>query len=91
MNRIALLCLTLCTVVAVNAQTQQGLVKTKGRLDSNGKVVKGKPLADATVAVKNGNAVKSGQNGTFALTVPGSNYYLKEVKKQGYVLTDKRD
>ena len=70
------------------AQTQQGYVKTKGRLGSNGTVIAGTRLQGATVSVKGGNSVVSGNNGTFSLSVPTNSYYLQNVQKQGYVLTD---
>lgn len=70
------------------AQQQQGYVKTKGRLGSNGAVIKGTRLSGAMVTVKGRNAVLSGSNGTFTLAIPGNNFYLQNVQKQGYVLTD---
>lgn len=70
------------------AQTQQGYVKTKGRLGSNGQVVAGTRLSDAIVQVKGRNAVRSGANGTFALPIPSNKYYLQTVKKNGYTLLD---
>lgn len=78
----------LLLAVAVSAQTQRGYVKTKGRLSGNGTVVKGTRLSGATVMVRGMNAVVSGGNGTFSLSIPTSGYYLQNVQKQGYVLTD---
>jgi len=48
-----------------SAQTQQGYVKTKGRLANNGTVIQGTRLSGAMVTVKGRNAVLSGSNGTF--------------------------
>ena len=70
------------------AQTQQGYVKTKGRLGSNGNVINGTRLSGAAITVRGRNAVISGSNGAFSLPIPGSSYYLQNVQKQGYVLTD---
>lgn len=70
------------------AQNQQGYVKTKGRLGNNGAVIKGNRLPGATVTVKGRNAVVSGNNGSFTLSVPGNNYYLQDVQKKGYVIID---
>ena len=70
------------------AQTQHGYVKTKGRLATNGTVIAGTPLSGTTIIVKGGNAVVSDEMGTFTLAIPGSSYYLQDVQKQGYVLTD---
>ena len=79
--------LSLCVGISY-AQQQQGYVKTKGRLGSNGAVIKGTRLSGAMVTVKGRNAVLSGSNGTFTLTIPGNNFYLQSVQKQGYVITD---
>lgn len=82
--------LTVCILVTVmgSAQTQKGYVKTKGRLGNNGTVITGTRLSGATVKVKGGNAVVSGSNGAFSLAIPSNSYYLQNVQKQGYVLTD---
>ncbi len=88
MKRYIWLSILLLTSVLMSAQTQQGYVKTKGRLGSNGSVMKGSRLSGATVIVKGRNAVVSGSNGSFTLAIPGNNYYLQDVQKTGYVLTD---
>lgn len=89
MRRIFVLLLLLpLAIMASFAQTQQGYVKTKGRLGSNGSLVKGTRLSGATVTVKGQNAVLSGSNGTFTLAIPSTNFYLQNVQKQGYVITD---
>lgn len=72
----------------LSAQTQQGVVKTRGRLGANGAVIAGSRLAGASVVLKGGNAVVSGNNGNFSLLVPSGIFYLQNVQKQGYVLTD---
>ncbi len=69
------------------AQTQQGYVKTKGRM-MNGKYTAGKRISDATVQVKDRSAVKSRTDGTFSFPVSGKSYSLQQVQKQGYVLLD---
>ena len=69
-------------------QTQQGYVKTKGRLNSNGSVTPVVRLVGATIVLKGGNSVVSGANGAFSMKVPANKYYLQNVKKNGYVLTD---
>ena len=70
------------------SQTQQGYVKTKGRLGRNGAVISGTRLSGATVTVKGANTVVSGNKGFFSFPVPGNSYYLQNVQKQGYVPTD---
>lgn len=89
MKRNIWVCLLLLMSVLSSAQTQQGYVKTKGRLGNNGSVIAGTRLSGATVTVKGGNAVLSGNNGTFSLSLPNNNsFFLQNVQKQGYVLTD---
>jgi tetratricopeptide (TPR) repeat protein len=88
MRRIILTALVLFFIGFVSAQTQQGYVKTKGRLSSKGSVIPGTHLSGATIIVKGVNAVVSGNNGQFSVSIPSSNYYLQSVQKQGYVLTD---
>lgn len=87
-KRSVLLLLLLSAIMTAYAQTQQGYVKTKGRLGSNGTIIQGTRLSGATVTVKGHNAVVSSNNGTFTLAIPGNSYYLQNVQKQGYVLTD---
>ena len=69
------------------AQTQQGYVKTKGRMIS-GKYYAGKRISDATVQVKDRSAVRSRADGSFSFPVPGKSYSLQQVQKQGFVLLD---
>ncbi len=87
-SRFAILISVIMSCLCIYGQTQQGYVKTKGRLGNNGTVIAGTRLQGATVTVKGGNAVVSGSNGTFSLALPTSSYYLQSVQKQGYVLTD---
>lgn len=71
-----------------HAQTQQGLVKTKGRLGNDGKVIAGTPLHNVTVKVKGRTSVVSNNRGAFSFPVPGEAYYIEKVEKKGYLLTD---
>lgn len=84
---LGLMMMLLVSTLAL-AQTQQGYVKTKGRLGNNGKVIAGSRLSGATISVRGGNAVLSGKSGVFALAISGNSYYLQNVQKQGYVLAD---
>lgn len=88
MRRIFLVIAFFIIAIFVTAQTQQGYVKTKGRLGVNGMVIKGTRLSGAMVTVKGRNSVLSGKNGTFTLAIPGSLFSLQNVQKQGYVITD---
>ena len=73
---------------SVFAQTQIGYIKTRGRLDSEGALIPGERLADASVTVRGRNSVNSDRNGAFRIQLSGPTYYLQSVQKQGYVLSD---
>ncbi len=87
MKHLLLFLLAALTLTA-SAQTQKGYVKTKGRMNSAGKVIPGKRLAGAVISVKGKNAVTSNSSGDFTLKLSGNNYILSNVRKQGYELTD---
>ena len=80
--------LCLCATLISTAQTQQGIVKTPGRLASNGKVIAGKRIAGATVQVKGRNTAKTGTDGIFSFPIPANVFFLESVKKNDYVLVD---
>lgn len=88
--KINFIILSIITLMPLSlfAQVQKGVVKAKGRLDNNGIVIKGKPLSGAVVTVKGRNAVISGNDGKFDLSLTKKSFYLQDVHKQGYVLTD---
>jgi len=87
-ERIVFLCLIIALVAFTSsAQTQQGYVKTRGRL-VNGQVIAGQRLSGVAVQVKGRNAVVSKANGTFSFPVPANRFAIQSVKKQGYVLVD---
>ena len=68
------------------AQTQSGVVKTRGRV-VNGKVVSGAPISGATVQVEGRQAILA-KDGRFSFPVKNGKYTLKSVTKQGYQLVD---
>ena len=74
--------------VIVSAQTQQGYVKTKGRLTKDGTLIPGQRIPSASVILKGGNSTVSGDDGKFSLLLPSSKFFLQNVQKKGYVLTD---
>lgn len=91
--RRLLLFILLLNVMAVSAvsQTQQGYVKTRGKLSADGKsVVPGVRLSNALVTIENHSPVKSGANGTFSFALPaGTNRYrLQGAVLKGYTLAD---
>lgn len=87
MKRLLWISISLLFAFCAVAQTQQGYVKTKGRL-VNGQVVSGQRIVGATVQVKGRNAVVSQQGGTFSFPIPTGKFSIQNVKKQGYILSD---
>ena len=85
-----LICIWVALLLATTAfsQTQQGFVKTKGRM-VNGQLVPGQGLKGATVSIKGRTAVLVNANdGAFSFPVTGSQFQLDSVKKKGYQLID---
>ena len=78
--------MALCSLLA--AQTQQGYVKTKGRLANDGSVIAGFRIPNTTIQVKGRTPIISQDNGSFSFPIPSIKFYLQNVQKQGYVLTD---
>ena len=89
MKRIFILVLTLSLVIITPfAQTQQGYVKTKGRM-VNGKHVAGKGLPGATVNIHGSNSVGVKKaNGLFSFLVTNKSFVVQSVQKKGYTLVD---
>lgn len=89
MKRILFISALLLASIIASAQTQQGYVKTKGRLDSNGNLIPGRGLKGATVSVHGRAAVLvNADDGSFSFPVPESQYSLDSVRKKGYQLVD---
>lgn len=78
----------IASCAAAAGQTQQGVAKTKGKLNADGTVTPGKMLQGVTVKVHGRSAVLSNAQGSFSFVVPGGKYMLETVKKNGYQLTD---
>lgn len=77
---------TLCFVSI--AQTQQGYVKTKGRM-VDGKLVPGQGLKGATVSVKGRTTILvNTDDGAFSFPVTETQFRLDSVRKKGYKLID---
>ena len=77
--------LLLLMSIPASAQTQQGYVKTKGRM-VDGKLVPGQGLKGTTVSVKGRTAVLvNADNGAFSFPVAETQFRLK---KKGYQLVD---
>ena len=81
---------TICFMTSFVAwsQTQQGYVKTKGRM-VNGKLIPGQGLKGAMVSVKGRTAVLvNTDDGAFSFPVAESQFRLDSVYKKGYQLVD---
>lgn len=88
MKRFLSLTIVLLATIISFAQTQQGIVKTRGRM-VDGQLVEGKRLADATITLNFGNPLVSGSEGAFSFSVPAAKTYsLVSATKQGYTLAD---
>ena len=68
--------------------TQTGYVKTKGRMDSKGNLIPGTRIGGAAIQLTGGHSTVADANGDFTLSAPDKKFYLSDVQKQGYVLTD---
>lgn len=89
MKRILFLSIILLASLFAAAQTQKGYVKTKGRLDAQGKLIPGKGLKGATVSVQGRSAMLVNSNeGAFSFPVTTERFKLDSVKKKGYQLVD---
>ena len=83
MKRTAWLVVSLLISVFSQAQTQHGIVKTKGRLGSDNKVISGVRLQGVTIQMKGCNAVLSQKDGRFSLIIPTNEnaFFLEKVEK----------
>lgn len=89
MKRILFISALLLASIFAFAQTQQGVVKTKGRLDANGNLIPGKGLKGATVSVHGRAAVLvNADDGAFSFPIPDKQFRLDSVRKKGYQLVD---
>lgn len=88
MRRIGVFLLLMMFGISISAQTQQGIVKTRGRM-VNGKLVPGIRLSGATITLNFGNPLVSSNQGTFSFVVPpAKSFSLVNATKQGYTLAD---
>ena len=88
MKKLLLFFAALILSLVTTAQTQQGYVKTKGRM-VNGQLVPGQGLKGATVSVKGRTAILvNNDDGAFSFPVTEIQFRLDSVKKKGYQLLD---
>ena len=83
---IVLFVFVMCSVFT-KAQTQQGVVKTRGKM-VNGKHVAGQGLSGATITLQGRSRVLSQGNGMFSFPVQNKTFMVQGVQKQGYQLVD---
>ena len=88
MKRFLLFFCLIVTVSVSFSQTQQGYVKTRGRLAANGTAIPGTRLSGATLTFKGNKTVVSGNNGAFTFAVPSKTFCITNVRKNGYQLYD---
>ena len=89
MKRFLIIGVLLVSVLFAGAQTQQGYVKTKGRMDAQGKLIPGHGLKGATVSVQGRSAVLvNHDDGAFSFPITTAQFHLDSVKKKGYQLVD---
>ena len=88
MKKLILISLILLIGTWSFAQTQQGYVKTKGRM-VDGKLVPGQGLKGTMVSIKGRMAVLvNADDGAFSFPVAEAQFRLDSVKKKGYQLVD---
>ena len=90
MRKLFFILLTLLTLGAyAKTYTQQGIIKTKGRMLSDGRIEPGTNLSSAFVTIKDGNTWESNSNGMISFPVDkDAPFYIQKVYKSGYILTD---
>lgn len=84
-----LILLSIAGISTIFAQTQQGYVKTRGRLAANGTAIPGTRLSGASITFKGNRTVISGANGAFTFAVPSKKFCVMNVQKNGYQLYDR--
>ena len=88
MKRLFLLTAAMMLSIMLSAQTQQGYVKTKGRM-VDGKYIPGQGLKGATVTIQGRTSVLvEKDDGAFSFPVPAQIFMFQSVKKNGYELVD---
>ena len=88
MKRFFLLTALILLGLTLSAQTQQGYVKTKGRM-VNGKLVPGQGLKGATVSIKGRTTVLvKADDGSFSFPVSEAQFRVDSVRKKGYQMVD---
>ena len=84
--------LTICLLIfasAVFAQKLYGYVKTRGRIDANGNIIKGKPVKVKTIiSIEGKTTVGSDEHGNFSFYVNNNTYVLKKIQNKDYELCD---
>ena len=89
MKRLKLIIICLCVALCSAAQTQQIIVKTRGTMDSDGKIIHGKALAGVTIEISGGpSRVVSNIDGRCTVSLNDSIYTFSRIEKNGYELVD---
>lgn len=89
MKRLKLIIICLCIAFYAVAQTQQILVKTRGKIDSTGHVIPGKRLSGVIIEIRKvPNTHVTNHNGWCAIHLKDSIYTISRIEKKGYRLVD---
>ena len=89
MKKFILLSAALMLSLMLSAQTQQGYVKTKGRMDAKGNLIHGQGLKGATVSIKGRTTILvNAEDGSFSFPITEKQFRLDSVRKKGYQLVD---
>lgn len=90
MRRYLTTIFALFTMTALaNTQVQQAIVKSKGRISAEGKIVPGTSLSGTFVTIRGGNTWESNAQGRLSFPVDkDAPFYLQKVEKTGYILSD---
>ena len=94
MKKVLLLIIILLVAPIIQAQNQQAIVKTRGKLDNKGNLIPGRGISGAYVKIKDGNIHESKNEGRFSFPVPGGIYRIESVSyidpesQERYLLID---
>ena len=88
MKRLYFALLATLSILAATAQTQNGVVKTRGRM-IDGKHVPGKGLPGTVISIKERTDVGiRNSNGSFSFPAKGKQFTVLSVSKKDYALVD---
>lgn len=87
MQKILYFILIMLVPTTVEAQTQYGYVKTKGRFNADGQVIAGCRIPNATISFVKRDVI-SDNKGDFSFPTIGKAFMITNIQKNGYELYD---